>query len=225
MGKMVYLPLDERPCNYRYPQQLAAMTDFELSAPDIRILGDKKRPADAETVAEWLTEEAGDADNLLVSVDMLVYGGIVPSRLHRLPKEQCLRRLRLLERLKERNPNLRIYAFSLIMRVPAYSGSEEEPDYYANFGRELFLYGWYKDKSAQEPLDPAERQQFETIRRSIPPSVLADYLHRRGVNAFVNETVVDMTASGIIDFLVIPLDDNAEYGFSPMEQRRLALKT
>lgn len=43
MTKIVFVPLDERPCNLEYPQRLAEMTDLELAAPPMSILGRKKR--------------------------------------------------------------------------------------------------------------------------------------------------------------------------------------
>ena len=224
MAKIVYLPLDERPCNYRYPLDLAAMTDFHLAAPDRFVLGDKKKPADTRALAEWLLRECKDAGYAIVSVDMLLYGGIVPSRLHSLPPEECLKRLDTLRRLKKENPALRIYAFHLITRAPAYSSSEEEPDYYAECGRELYEYGWLCDKAEREGLSPDEMRRLPEVRSKIPEAVLDDFLARRRTNAAMNERSVELVQEGVIDFLIIPLDDNSKYGYTSSDQRRLAAK-
>jgi hypothetical protein len=224
MNKVVYLPLDERPCNAKYPVQLAAITDLALAAPPAALLGRKKQPARYEAIAEWLLRETADADDLIVSVDMLVYGGIVPSRLHRLSEPQCAERLRLLDDLKRRNPSMRIHAYSLIMRAPAYNSSDEEPDYYEQHGYSIFRYGWLRDKREFEPLHAAEQAEWDAIQRGVPDEVLRDFLDRRTVNASINRLAVDMTKAGTVDRLIIPLDDNAEYGFSPMEQRKLLVQ-
>ena len=79
---------------------------------------------------------------------MLLYGGIVPSRLHHLSEETLTRRLNVLEEIRKSNPALKIYAFSLIMRCPSYSSADEEPDYYETCGREIFLYGQNEHKYA-----------------------------------------------------------------------------
>ncbi|MVO99894.1 DUF4127 family protein [Paenibacillus lutrae] len=225
MTKIAFVPLDERPCNLEFPRQLAAMTDLEMSVPPVAILGRKKSPADTAALQDWLLHEGEQADHAIVSLDMLVYGGIVPSRLHHLTEQDTLDRLEVLRELKRVRPQLRIHAFNLIMRVPAYSSSEEEPDYYADYGRELFLYGWYRDKKEQEVLTEEEEQTYADILAKVPPEVLADFVGRRGINSFVNHQALQLAAEGIIDYLIIPLDDNSRYGFSPLEQRALAIRS
>ena len=221
MSKVVYLPLDERPCNAKYPVQLASIADMPLVFPSADMLGKKKQPARHEDIAAWLVKETKDASHLIVSVDMLVYGGIVPSRLHHLSESECLRRLSLLSELKRSNPSLEIHAFNLIMRAPAYNSSDEEPDYYEHYGYRLYRYGWLKDKAQYEKLDDEEQQERDRIAAEVPQEVLNDFLHRRQVNAAVNLQAISLVDEGIIDHLIIPLDDNAKYGFSPMEQRKL----
>lgn len=225
MNRIVLLPLDERPCNVDYPEQLARLGGLPLSVPPFSMLGDKKRPADCDQLAQWLKQEAEQADSLILSIDMLVYGGIVPSRLHHYSPEQCQERIDLLRELKLSRPDLKIYAFNLIMRTPAASSNDEEPDYYAEYGSSIFRYSWLKDKQEREELDAEEQQEWEELLRKIPEEVLTEHLHRRSVNSYVNEYSIRLAEEGIIDFLIIPLDDNAHYGFSAMEQRRLLFLT
>ncbi|WP_199622419.1 DUF4127 family protein [Paenibacillus alkalitolerans] len=224
MQQIIYVPLDERPCNAKYPLQLAAMTDIPLISPPAGMLGRKKRGADTRSLTEWLEQRLHEASIMIVSVDMLIYGGIVPSRLHHLTQEQCFERLHRLREWKRANPALRIYAFNLIMRAPAYDSSEEEPDYYALYGKSINRWGWLKDKSQYEPLTSEEQVEWERIEKTVPPEVLGDFLQRRSVNARVNQETIRLVAEGVIDCLVIPLDDNAKHGFSPMEQRRLSFE-
>ena len=80
--KVVLLPLDERPCNYVFPQRIFKETDIEVVTCDLSILGKKKTPAQIDKLQAFLLDETRDAFGLVVSIDMLLYGGIVPSRLH-----------------------------------------------------------------------------------------------------------------------------------------------
>ncbi|MDN4067066.1 DUF4127 family protein [Paenibacillus vini] len=219
MPKVVYLPLDERPCNYLFPRRLAEMTDLELAVPDIHLLGSKKQPADTAAVREWLLHEAEGADYLLVSIDLLIYGGIVPSRLHHLTFEECLERLSVLAEIKERHPGIRIHAFNLIMRVPNNNKDEEEPDYYKYHGGQIFKYSYLTDKAERDQLNDNERMEIEQLKTLIPEAYLNDFVERRGVNQQVNHYTLKLAEEGIIDHLIIPLDDNSEYGFSPKEQQ------
>lgn len=75
--KLVLLPLDERPCNRLFPQHLFQHDGVELVVPET--LGDKKQPADLEKVDQFLLNACRDADGLVLSLDTLLYGGLVPS--------------------------------------------------------------------------------------------------------------------------------------------------
>ena len=224
MTKIVYLPLDERPCNYIYPQMLADMTDLTLIVPGKDELGNKKQPAAFQRLDDWTLQKVEDADYLIVSVDMLVYGGIVPSRLHHLSIEECKKRMLLLERIKEKNPRIRIYGFNLVMRTPSYSSSDEEPDYYEQYGRHIFKYGWLTDKAEKDGLSEDEQNELLTVKEDLPDTVLDDFLRRRETNHQINQLSVDLVEKGIIDHLVIPLDDNSHYGYTSREQRKLTFK-
>lgn len=219
--KIVYLPLDERPCNLVYPQQLAAATDVSLNVPSKEILGNKKIPAAYRHIRDWLVRETKDANYLIISLDMLVYGGIVPSRLHKLSREECQSRLGLLTELKQQNKNLTIYAFNLIMRVPNYNSSDEEPDYYEFYGEKISNYGKLIDKETRGQLTETEMQKLTELKSEIPPEVLHDFIGRRKINSYINHASIELVDDGMIDSLIIPLDDNAEYGFSSIEQNEL----
>jgi len=221
MTTIVYLPLDKRPCNALFPAQIAAMTDVRFVVPPVSALGNKKQAANHERIAEWLLKETEGADYAILSIDMLVYGGIVPSRLHRLDEQECLRRLAVLKNLKSANPRLRIYGFNLITRAPAYNSSEEEPDYYAEHGADLHKYGWLSDKMERETLTPEETEKWSRLQTRLPHDALHDLLDRRRTNAALNEAAVRYAQQGTIDFLIIPLDDNSRYGFTALEQRKL----
>lgn len=219
--KVVYLPLDERPCNLKYPKQLAEITDIELVTPDSTLLGNKKIPASFECISEWLIREASKANYLIVSIDMLLYGGIVPSRIHDLTEEDCASRMNLLRKIKKQCPTLQIYAFNLIMRVPSYNSNDEEPDYYEVYGQRISDYGKLLDKQELGETNDEENGSLQSLKKEIPSDVLEDFLGRRQVNAFGNRMSIDLVGEGIIDFLIIPLDDNAKYGFSSKDQREL----
>ncbi|CAG9621146.1 DUF4127 family protein [Sutcliffiella rhizosphaerae] len=224
MKKVIYLPLDERPCNLRYPKMLADMTDMTMVVPNKDILGNMKVAAKVSALHDWLREEAFTANYLIVSIDMLLYGGIVPSRLHKLSMEQCMERLAILQELKSQNPNLKIYGYSLIMRVPAYNSSEEEPDYYEEIGEKIYRLGWLTDKKEQNLATESELKEFVQITESLSDEVKNDYFSRRMKNFSVTKQALQMVEDNTIEYLIIPLDDNSEYGFTAIEQRQLVIE-
>jgi hypothetical protein len=216
MKKIVCLPLDERPCNTRYPKAIFQHAQIELVFPTMDTLGKKKQAALFESIETFLLRETKDADGLIVSIDMLLYGGIVPSRLHDLNEEVLMKRLSLLEKIKQSNPNILIYAFDLIMRCPQYNSSDEEPDYYQYHGLNLFLKGFLNHKKELEIASDEEIKKLNEIY--IPDDVYNDFTSRRKTNIQMNKKSVELVNQKIIDFLVIPQDDAAQYGFTAKDQ-------
>ena len=219
MAKIVLLPLDERPCNIRYPKQIFKQSSLEIETPDLSILGDKKTPASFDGLNQFLIESTKDASGLVVSMDMLLYGGLVPSRLHHLSKEFLLERFNILRTIKEQNPALIIYAFDLIMRCPQYSSNDEEPDYYGTCGLDIFKTGFIGHKIELGIATDDEKKAFE--RLNAPKIYLDDYLERRELNLSMNQMTLTYVKEGIIDFLIIPQDDAAQYGFTAKNQEVL----
>ncbi|MFW5996082.1 MAG: DUF4127 family protein [Halanaerobiaceae bacterium] len=220
-AKIMYIPLDERPCNYQYPQKILDISDQRAVLPPLSLLGQKKIPADIGGLQEWMKENIAGVTHLVIAIDMFLYGGIVPSRLHGITYNRLQQRLKILGKLKSENPQLKIYAYNLIMRAPAYDSSDEEPDYYSKYGRKIFKYGVLKDKEEQNIITGEEKEELTGVKKAIPDKYLDDYLQRREKNHRINLKVVEMVKEEIIDFLVIPMDDNSEYSFSARERRKI----
>ncbi len=217
--KMLYLPLDERPCNYAFAPQIARDTAVELLVPGKELLGDKKIPADFAGLQQFLLENA-EADACVISVDMLLYGGIVPSRLHHLDQQTLKNRLEVLRQLKKRNPRLKLFGFALIMRCPCYSSSDEEPDYYETCGREIFLTGQVKHKHSLGLLSEQEAQELLAGYGEKTAPYLQDFEQRRRLNLWVLEQLLTQYYE-LFDVFVIPQDDSSEYGYTTMDRERL----
>ncbi len=210
---LVLLPLDERPCNAVYPKKLFGDETLELRIPEV--LGQKKTPACYEDITAFLDEACRDADGLVLSLEMLLYGGLIPSRIHHLNIEELEQRLSYIKTLKQRFPKLTIYALHCIMRCPTYSSSDEEPDYYATYGSLIHELGEARHK---ERLGLEPKRASSVVENEIDAAVIADYTERRRVNVEMNRQVLDLVEDGTVSFLVIPQDDSAPYSFAAMDQ-------
>lgn len=219
MKKIAVLPLDERPCNYIFNQYLIQGTPYEILTPPLDILGDKKKKGDLVAIKDWLLDTAKQVDGIICAVDTLVYGGIVPSRLHMDDEHTLITRLNVLREIKAAYPNIQLYAYNLIMRNPKYSSSEEEPDYYGECGREIHLYGVYEHKKTLGLLNEIENEQLEHIHHTIQTDALNDYLSRRSKNIAVNKAFLKLVFDKIIDFGIIPQDDSSPYGLTATDQK------
>lgn len=223
--KIAYIPIDERPCNITYVQMIAESShDVELFVPGPELLGYKKNAANTEGLWNWLKNMAGRVDALILSIDMLVYGGLLPSRLHYLTEKESTVWVERLRSLRRDYPNLGIYASNLIMRTPKYSSSDEEPDYYEHWGRELFLRSYLLDKEKREKLTEDETKHLSKIDAKLPKEHIEDYETRRVFNSNMNVHMLDLVKEGVLTFLSIPQDDSSEYGYTAIDQSAVVTK-
>lgn len=219
---VIYIPLDERPCNRLYPEYIASCNDeINILSPDLSILGYKKTPCNLEAVWKFLEENAQFADVAILSIDMLLYGGLLPSRLHKSTAEELEVYIDRIKNLKSKNKNLKIYAFNLIMRTPKYSSSDEEPDYYEHYGAEIFKRSYLIDKKHRVGISIEEEQILLNLERDIPKEYIVDYEIRRNTNIQMNKKVLELLKDNILDYLVIPQDDSCEFGYTAMDQRKI----
>lgn len=216
--KTLLIPLDERPCNYQFPQMIvSSQSKIELCIPPLSILGNKKEPANISMLCQFIKEHIGSCDNIVLSIDMLLYGGLIPSRLHHITKKEALHRLEIIQYIKNTYPQIKIYAFQCIMRAPSYDSDEEEPDYYKDYGYALFRRKYLWDYQKRHGLSILEQEELENI--SIPHEIIDDYESRRAFNTTMNLEVLRYLEEGYIDFLVIPQDDSSPYGYTAISQK------
>lgn len=217
--RIVFIPLDERPCNSKFPQMISennSKIDF-VTLP-LSFYGVKKKPADLTKIWNRLFQIVEEGDTLVVSMDMLLYGGLIPSRLHNLSKKTIEKRLSYLKKLKE-TKDIDILASNCIMRCPTYNSAEEEPDYYEHHGVSLHRSAYLKDKKDRVGLNDKEINELNSYY--IPEEVLSDYEWRREFNEDVNIRVLELVKEGVIDSLVIPQDDATPYGYTAQSQARV----
>lgn len=218
--KIVYIPLDERPCNYEYPLNMVQQVPQVIckTLPK-EMLGYKKNAADTTESWAFIKKEVKDTNYLILSTEMVVYGGLLPSRIHELTPESKTTYMEKMRQLKIDQPQLKIFVSNLIMRTPRYNSNDEEPDYYGKFGERIFRYGWLKDQKNRGVV--SEKEELQRLENEIPQEVIKDYENRRAFNVAINLANIELVEEGVIDFLAIPQDDSAPYGYTAMDQAQV----
>lgn len=218
--KILYVSLDERPCNYKYPKDIIGNSkEVEFIVPPISLLNKKKKPADINTLWTFIEENIKDSDYAILSMDMMIYGGLLPSRLHKSSIEELLERVERVKNLKKLNPKVKIYSFDTIMRVPSYDSSEEEPDYYEDHGFSIFNISWLRDKIAKGDASEKDKEDYKKFISTVPREFEEDYFGRRKKNYEVTKKLLELVKEEVIEFFVIPQDDTALYGVQASEQQ------
>lgn len=216
MRRLALLPLDDRPCNRIFPRRLADIAGVQLSAPPLRLLGGFTCPGDSDALAAWLLQASRSADGLIVSLDMLAYGGLIASRTPAVPLWQALARLAALREIRRQHPGLPIFAFSIIMRLGITVDSEDAAHLHAQIKR------WAELTDAVRRLrNSRHRAELQALEQNLPPRVRECYLQLRKRNHSVNLAAIDLAAQGVLDYLILAQEDAAPAGLHIPEQRRL----
>jgi hypothetical protein len=114
-----------------------------------------------------------------------------------------------------------VFAFNVLMRINRGNDAEEEKAYWSNYGAQLFRLSVLEDRTSMAVATDADRQELTALRTEIPAHILEDYLDGRARNHAVNRQMIDWTAGGIFDYLIVPQDDTVAYGWNIAESRRL----
>lgn len=222
---ILYIPLDDRPVCLSYVVETMEAAGFSVITPPADLLASRGRDGDPAKLWKWLYQNAGNADAAILATDSLVYGGLVPSRRHNLSSSILSARVAEFRKLKTDFPNLRIYAFSTLMRTPMQSFGGMEPDYYEGYGNYIFRLTALLDKEETDGLTSGEKVEMLNLKQLIPLAVNQDWFARRQKNMDVNTTLVTLAREQIFHYLVIGKDDNAPLSQTHREARRIKQQT
>lgn len=217
--RVLLIPPDTRPQTLELPVQLAAMTGAAVRVPPAAALPEFFTPGDTAVLRDWLLEAAEQADVLIVCLETLCLGGMIPARRVSDPLEVAQERLAVLAEVKRREPELQIYAFGVIVRVAHDNDPHEEKPYYGQWGRELRAYSAAFDRHARH--GEAEAGALDAARAALPPDILADWLGTRERNRALHLAALDLLAAGVLTHLCLTLDDTTPYGLAAFDRRLL----
>ncbi len=206
--KVCFIPIDNRPVCYNLVKDICDIDeDIELYIPPREFLGSLTKYADTEALFDWLKNNS-EADCMVLSLDTLAYGGLIPSRRITDSYEQIKQRLYILKPLLE---NKKVYAFSSIMRISNNNINEEEKEYWKDWGKEIFRYSYESEKSGKN------------VSTIVPQKILQDYIDTRKRNFDINKLYLEWQKEGLFETLIFSKDDCAEYGFNVTEARQLEI--
>ena len=148
-NRLLALPLDARPAVRAQVVHLMAAGGWELVVPPADRLGHLRQPADRDALVAWITREASTVAGFVLSLDMLVYGGLVPSRFVDDEEGALASRLLWLRELRAAHPGKPLYAFASTMRISRSLDAEEEKPYWSEHGLAMWAWSFHRDRHAQ----------------------------------------------------------------------------
>ena len=218
--KLLLLPVDGRPVVHKQLELLGELAGWNIIIPPISILGRFREAADHEEIDRWIEENSGAVDAYVLSLDTLIYGGLVASRICTDCENDLLQRPLILKSLKANYAKKPIYAFLSTMRISNNNLNDEEKLYWSRYGELIWAWSYHADRY-QVHGHQADLEASELAKNKIPEHIRMDYMETRNRNHKITQTILDYVADNTIERLILPQDDNATYGFTVAETRRL----
>ena len=222
--KILYIPIDNRPCNLKQVVEVAEKLGYEIVTPPEEILGigaSDELLGKPDELWDWMEKNSYGVNAAVISTDAMIYGSLVASRKHDLSMEEIFARAEKFENYRKNFPALPIYAFSTIMRTPTLAGSSAEPEYYRKYGDMIYNYAALKDKEEMGMISRGEKNQIAQFEKEIPEDVMKDWFDRREKNYNANKYLVGLMNVETFQYFFIGCDDNSFYSQTHLESRHL----
>lgn len=212
---VLLLPLDSRPACTDFVTELAAIANIKVVSPPKELLGRYKTPADAQVLRTWLKENIPHTNAAIVSVDMLIHGGLMASRLSNGSDQDVTATLQLLKETHQLYPQIPLYAFNILPRLWL-ADSEENKKHQ----KSVLEYSKLKDQVSIFG-NPMDIKKLKELEKEIPAKIREQYISLYQKNALVNQELIQLANDGILEKLVIGQDDGQLFGIPNMIKLQL----
>lgn len=212
---IVLVPLDSRPACTSFVVELANIAGIKLIVPPASLLDHYKAAGNTLALRGWLQQTAKTADAVIVSIDMLVHGGLLASRQSAGNDRDAQAVISLLTNLHQTRPDLPIYAFSIIPRLLI-----ADNHHTAQYQKSMLKYSTLKDQVYTFE-NPVDIQELENLEQQLPPDLIAHYHTLYQKNIELNFALIGLARQKIITKLILGQDDGQPFGLPNIAKQRL----
>ena len=213
--EVILVPLDTRPpCGFLV-EKAAAIAKLKITMPPHELLDYYTLPGETENIRQWLLANIKDGQPVIISIDQLLFGGLIASREKELSPADIDSLKLFLETLHQKYPHSPLYAFSILPRIsppPSIENYQERKD--------IIRYSRLVDRTVlyQNKEDFAE---LHALKAKLPAEDLAKYHQLYSQNTALNKELIELVKNKTLTRLVIGQDDGEEYGMPNIEKRNL----
>ena len=212
-GRIVLIPIDDRPAVAQFAQMIGAIADYEVVMPPAEMLGRFTTPGDTEKIRKWLgLIDYSKVDAVVISVDMLAYGGLVASRVPDVTTADARGRLDFFRTLKSKYPDLPIYAFNVLMRVAPTASSSTR-----TWRDDMSRWAELMDR-VPKTKDAKLAEELEKLKQKLDRRLIDNYLEARHRDLQINLAMIKLYEDHVIDNLIFLQDDAREFGLHRHDQ-------
>lgn len=216
-NRILLVPLDSRPAAGQFCQMIGAINDTKVETPPIDMLGKFTTPGNVDEIFGWLeSQRLDDVSAIIVSSDMIAYGGLIASRVNDVDTTTAIARLQRLIDFRKKAPEpIKMYVYASTMRLTP-TATKEAASYRLNLAK----YEEMKDRY-ERTHDPALPSKLTNLRRMVPAIEIQHYEQTRRRNYQVQAALLRFAIGKEIDFLVMGQDDAKPDGPHIQENARL----
>lgn len=215
-GYITLLPIDDRPAVGQFAQMIGAVADHKVAMPPREMLGRFTIPGDTVRIEQWLrSQDYSKTDALIVSVDMLAFGGLVASRASKVTLDEAKKRLEFFRWFKSKYPRVPVYAFNVIMRVAPTASAETR-----GIHDKLARWAELKDRVSKAN-DAKLTEELTGLEKELGASVIDNYLSARKRDLQINLAMLDLVKAGTVNELILLQDDARQFGLHRQDQTAL----
>lgn len=205
--RILLIPLDSRPAAGHFAQMIGRMASVEVTLPPIEHLGRFTDPGNPERIIEWLRDEDySDVLAVIVSTDMVAYGGLIESRIDSVPYETAAYRMKRVGFIRQRHPQVPFYAFSAIMRIQP-TATLANASWRMQLSKYVELQDRYRRTQRSE-----YAQSMRNLLARVPPVELNRYERTRARNHNLQLHLLQMVKDSLFDYVILGQDDAQPYG-------------
>lgn len=216
MRKIIFVPLDSRPCNTSWIEKFCVRSNLELIMYPGSLCGSLHTRSNQADIERFILEQSTQADYLLIALDNYCSGGLVQSRLGDFDVNHSKNIKTILKQVRSVNPFIKVYAFDTLMRTTVTSYGYQSSVLWKQINRYSALKGRLNDK-----YDCDLQAELTTLIGQIDPNDLKKYHNARAKKFSMNQFYIELVHENVIDFLTIVQEDAVEKGIQMEEQNKL----
>ena len=211
---ILLVPLDGRPPCKQFVIDSGAIAGFNVTTPPSELQDYYSAPGDTAGMRKWLQENTPNNQAVFISIDQLLYGGLLAAREKEATPAQQDDLVNFLRQLHADNPAVPLLAFSILPRQTpqdTIDGYQERKD--------LLAYSRLKGRQAAGL--SIDEQELTRLESAISPESMEKYLAHFQENEALNKKLIALVKEGVLSQLVLGQDDGEEYSIPNIEKKHL----
>lgn len=212
--KFLLLPLDSRPPCTQLVADLGKIAGIEIKLPNSYLLDNYRNPANFQELRQWAYKNINDYNAAIVSTDLLIHGGLIGSRRSYDYEDEQKKVINLLAMFHEKNPAIKLYAFSIIPRLIIADDERSNQWQY-----HMMQFAILQD---QENIfgNPRDYKKLQELRRKIPEDLILKYNKLYENNNKFNHELIDQAQKDWLHGLIIGQDDGEPFGLPNINRNK-----